>query len=184
MIISETSLCPVNLSWLQNTHLLVRLWSPSFLFSFRLNSSGGLISLPSRSSVQLCNSRQATFLWGHECPLLFLGWDLQIQSHGQVLGCVLENQKRTFKNYIDFLWVLLLYRILFIRVTVATIRNESLNFSGLIQGSLFPGLMQGFLGSCPPLLLIEISSAFILSLCQPPGPCSVLLPASRQRKSM
>lgn len=101
-----------------------------------------------------------------------------------MLGCVLENQERTFKNYIGFLLVILLYSILFIRVTVATIRNKSPNFSGFIQGSLLPGLTQGFQGSCLPPLVTEISSAFILLLYQAPGPCSLLLPANKQRKSM
>ena len=48
-----------------------------------------------------------------------------------------------------FLLGILLCSILFIRDTVATVKNKSSNFSGLIQRSLFPcqvkHSMQGFL---------------------------------------
>ena len=55
---------------------------------------------------------------------------------------------------------ILLYSILFIRETVATIKNKSLNFSDLIQRSLFPCQikysMQGFLVIVPLCSLWDI----------------------------
>ena len=56
-----------------------------------------------------------------------------------MLGCQQDTQKNFLKNVVTgFPLGILLCSILFIRETVATIKNKSLNFRGLIQGSLFP----------------------------------------------
>lgn len=103
----------------------------SLLVFLQADIFGGQNYLTSPHTVQLCNSRQVTFLYGHQRPLISR---MRFTNSGPWIAAGLSaGHSRTFfkKCSHGFPLGILLCSILFIRETVATIKNKSLNFSGL-----------------------------------------------------